>query len=114
MSDVSNSFSAWETLPEDEPPLCIAVRRPVSPPRHYEAESDRNLAAVFQANAISFLYFEAAFDSPHRGLLLNALLTDGVPGTFVRLLDDKNQGTTAAVRTPAGCTIPFEVVTGVR
>ncbi|KAK6730821.1 hypothetical protein RB195_007343 [Necator americanus] len=38
MSDVSNSFSAWETLPEDEPPLCIAVRRPVSPPRHNEAE----------------------------------------------------------------------------
>ncbi|KAK6761664.1 hypothetical protein RB195_022665 [Necator americanus] len=37
MSDVSDSFSAWETLPEDEPPLCIAVRRPVSPPRHYEA-----------------------------------------------------------------------------
>ncbi|KAK6760481.1 hypothetical protein RB195_021809 [Necator americanus] len=37
MSDVSNSFSAWETLPEDEPPLCIAIRRPVSPPRHYEA-----------------------------------------------------------------------------
>ncbi|KAK6750165.1 hypothetical protein RB195_002265 [Necator americanus] len=37
MSDVSNPFSAWETLPEDEPPLCIAVRRPVSPPRHYEA-----------------------------------------------------------------------------
>ncbi|KAK6741019.1 hypothetical protein RB195_009086 [Necator americanus] len=41
MSDVSNSFSAWETLPEDEPPLCIAVRRPVSPPRHYEAR-ERN------------------------------------------------------------------------
>ncbi|KAK6754352.1 hypothetical protein RB195_013385 [Necator americanus] len=40
MSDVSNSFSAWETLPEDEPPPCIAVRRPVSPPRHYEATSD--------------------------------------------------------------------------
>ncbi|KAK6728520.1 hypothetical protein RB195_005888 [Necator americanus] len=37
MSDVSNSFSAWETLPEDEPPLCIAVRRPESHPRHYEA-----------------------------------------------------------------------------
>ncbi|KAK6760864.1 hypothetical protein RB195_022074 [Necator americanus] len=37
MSDVSNSFSAWETLPEDESPLCIAVRCPVSPPRHYEA-----------------------------------------------------------------------------
>ncbi|KAK6741071.1 hypothetical protein RB195_009120 [Necator americanus] len=39
MSDVSNSFSAWKTLPEDEPPLCIAVRRPVSPPRHYEASN---------------------------------------------------------------------------
>ncbi|KAK6764214.1 hypothetical protein RB195_024507 [Necator americanus] len=37
MSDESDSFSAWETLPEDEPPLCIAVRRPVSPPGHYEA-----------------------------------------------------------------------------
>ncbi|KAK6756105.1 hypothetical protein RB195_014474 [Necator americanus] len=33
---------------------------------------------------------------------------------FVRLLDDMNQRTTAAVRTPAGCTTPFEVVTGVR
>ncbi|KAK6757446.1 hypothetical protein RB195_015332 [Necator americanus] len=76
-------------------------------------EGDRNLAAVFQANAISFLDFEAAFDSPHRGLLLNALLADGVPGKFVRLLDDKNQGTTAAVRT-AECAMPFEVVTGVR
>ncbi|KAK6751410.1 hypothetical protein RB195_003044 [Necator americanus] len=37
MSDDSNSFSAWEILPEDEPPLCIAVRRPMSPPRHYDA-----------------------------------------------------------------------------
>ncbi|KAK6739378.1 hypothetical protein RB195_008075 [Necator americanus] len=37
MSDVSYSFSTWETLPEDEPPLCIAVRRPESPSRHYEA-----------------------------------------------------------------------------
>ncbi|KAK6728892.1 hypothetical protein RB195_006136 [Necator americanus] len=35
--NVSNSFSAWETLSEDEHPLCIAVRRPVSPPHHYEA-----------------------------------------------------------------------------
>ncbi|KAK6763025.1 hypothetical protein RB195_023647 [Necator americanus] len=35
MSDVSNS-SAWKTLPEDEPPLCIAVRRPEWPPRHYD------------------------------------------------------------------------------
>ncbi|KAK6748242.1 hypothetical protein RB195_001084 [Necator americanus] len=37
MSDASNSFSAWETLPEDEPPLCIAAPLPESPPRHYEA-----------------------------------------------------------------------------
>ncbi|KAK6736856.1 hypothetical protein RB195_019509 [Necator americanus] len=63
---------------------------------------------------LAFLDYEAAFDSPHRGRLLNALSADGVPGKFVRLLNDMNQGTTAAVRTPAGCTTPFEVVTGVR
>ncbi|KAK6729458.1 hypothetical protein RB195_006481 [Necator americanus] len=63
---------------------------------------------------LPFLDFEAAFDSPHRGRLLNALRADGVPGKFVCLLDDMNQRTTAAVRTPAGCTTPFEVVTGVR
>ncbi|KAK6762481.1 hypothetical protein RB195_023270 [Necator americanus] len=63
---------------------------------------------------LAFLDFEAAFDSPHRGRLLNALRADGVPRKFVRLLDDMNQRTTAAVRTPAGCTTPFEVVTGVR
>ncbi|KAK6734569.1 hypothetical protein RB195_018015 [Necator americanus] len=58
---------------------------------------------------LAFLDFEAAFDSPHRGRLLNALSE-----STVRLLDDLNQRTTAAVRTPAGCTTPFEVVTGVR
>ncbi|KAK6750317.1 hypothetical protein RB195_002346 [Necator americanus] len=63
---------------------------------------------------LAFLDFEAAFDSPHRGRLLNALSADGVPGKFVRLLDDMNQRTTAAVRTQAGCTTPFEVVSGVR
>ncbi|KAK6727327.1 hypothetical protein RB195_005179 [Necator americanus] len=63
---------------------------------------------------IAFLDFEDAFDPPHRGRLLDALRTDGVPGKFVRLLDDMNQRTTAAARTPAGCTTPFEVVTGVR
>ncbi|KAK6731056.1 hypothetical protein RB195_007490 [Necator americanus] len=63
---------------------------------------------------LAFLDFEAAFDSPHRGRLLKALRADGVPGKFVRLLDDMNQRTTAAVRTPAGCTTRLEVVTGVR
>ncbi|KAK6761856.1 hypothetical protein RB195_022807 [Necator americanus] len=63
---------------------------------------------------LAFLDFEAAFDSPHRGCLLNALRADGVLGKFVRLFDDMNQGTTAAVGTPAGCTTPFEVITGVR
>ncbi|KAK6764589.1 hypothetical protein RB195_024785 [Necator americanus] len=46
--------------------------------------------------------------------LLNALCADGVPGKFVRLFDDLNQRTIAAVRTPVGCTTPFEVVTGER
>ncbi|KAK6735765.1 hypothetical protein RB195_018791 [Necator americanus] len=63
---------------------------------------------------LAFLDFEAAFDSPHRGRLLNALRADGVPGKFVRLLDDMNQRITGAVRRPAGCITPFEVVTGVR
>ncbi|KAK6761316.1 hypothetical protein RB195_022396 [Necator americanus] len=60
---------------------------------------------------LAFLDFEAAFDSPHRGRLLNALRADGVPGKFIRLLDDMNQET--AVRTAAGYTTPFEVVFGV-
>ncbi|KAK6763281.1 hypothetical protein RB195_023840 [Necator americanus] len=51
---------------------------------------------------LAFLDFEAAFDSSHRGRLLNALRADGVPGKFIRLLDDMNQRTTAAVRTPDG------------
>ncbi|KAK6738393.1 hypothetical protein RB195_020481 [Necator americanus] len=59
---------------------------------------------------LAFLDFEAAFDSPHRVRLLNALRADGVPGKFVRLLDYINQRTTAAIRTAAGCTPPFEVV----
>ncbi|KAK6758616.1 hypothetical protein RB195_016064 [Necator americanus] len=62
---------------------------------------------------LAFLDFEDAFDSPHRGRLLNALRAVGVPRKLVRLLDDMNQRTTAAVRTPAGCTTPFVVVTGV-
>ncbi|KAK6728695.1 hypothetical protein RB195_006003 [Necator americanus] len=49
---------------------------------------------------LAFLDFEAAFDSPHQGRLLNALRADGVPGKFVRLLDDMNQRTTVAIRTP--------------
>ncbi|KAK6734175.1 hypothetical protein RB195_017761 [Necator americanus] len=72
-----------------------------------ETESDRNLAAVFEANA-------TGVSGLHRGRLLNALRADGVPGKFVRLLDNMNQRTTAAVRTPPRCTTPFEVVTGVR
>ncbi|KAK6757389.1 hypothetical protein RB195_015298 [Necator americanus] len=63
---------------------------------------------------LAFLNFEAAFDSPYRGRLLNAVCADRVLKKFVHLLDDINQRTTAAVRTPAGCTTLFEVVTGVR
>ncbi|KAK6765449.1 hypothetical protein RB195_025388 [Necator americanus] len=33
---------------------------------------------------------------------------------FVRLIKDMNRRITAAVRTPAGCTTPFEVESGVR
>ncbi|KAK6761047.1 hypothetical protein RB195_022204 [Necator americanus] len=55
MLDVSNS-SAWETLSEDEPPLCIALRRPVSPPRHYEAVNRCGGAhAMSPVNGLVFL-----------------------------------------------------------
>ncbi|KAK6744644.1 hypothetical protein RB195_011395 [Necator americanus] len=37
MADVSNSFSAWKTLPKEELSLCIAIRRSESPPHLYEA-----------------------------------------------------------------------------
>ncbi|KAK6761739.1 hypothetical protein RB195_022717 [Necator americanus] len=63
---------------------------------------------------LAFLDLEAALDYPHRGRLLNALRADGVPGKFVRLLDDVNQRTIAVVRTPARCATPLEVEVGVR
>ncbi|KAK6756868.1 hypothetical protein RB195_014972 [Necator americanus] len=59
-----------------------------------------------------FLDFEAAFDSPHQSRLLEVLCCNGVPGKFVRFLYDMIQRTTAAVRTPARCKTPFEMITG--
>ncbi|KAK6742224.1 hypothetical protein RB195_009843 [Necator americanus] len=50
----------------------------------------------------------------HRDRLLNTLRADIVPSKFVRFLDEMNQRTTAAVRTPAGYTTTFEVAIGVR
>ncbi|KAK6760404.1 hypothetical protein RB195_021754 [Necator americanus] len=77
-------------------------------------QGNRNWQRYSKPMQLALLDFEAAFHSFHRGRLLNALRAEGVPGKFVRLLDDMNQHTTAAVRTPAGCTTPFEMVTGVR
>ncbi|KAK6765622.1 hypothetical protein RB195_025502 [Necator americanus] len=79
MSDVSNSFSAWETLPEDEPPLCIAVRRPVSPPRHYEAVASEPLAApsAFRCSLpkILRLHFAVLFQKFYSSKLMKFLLS---------------------------------------
>ncbi|KAK6755796.1 hypothetical protein RB195_014283 [Necator americanus] len=69
-------------------------------------------STIDQPLQIAFLDFKAAFDSPQRGRLLNALLANGVPEKYVRLINDMNRRT-AAVRTPAGCTTPFEVETEV-
>ncbi|KAK6730118.1 hypothetical protein RB195_006901 [Necator americanus] len=63
---------------------------------------------------LAFLDFKAVFDFSHRARLLNARCADAVPRKFFGLLDHMNQQTIAAVATPAGCTTPFEVVTGVR
>ncbi|KAK6739397.1 hypothetical protein RB195_008090 [Necator americanus] len=62
MSDVSNSFTAWETLPEDEPPLCIAVRRPVSP-HHYEAVN--RCGATEDAGLINSARLDQQFGAVH-------------------------------------------------
>ncbi|KAK6751249.1 hypothetical protein RB195_002929 [Necator americanus] len=62
-------------------------------------------AAVFEAS----LDIEAAFDSPLQGRLLNALRAILISGKFVHLISDMDRRTTAAVRTPTGCTTPFEV-----
>ncbi|KAK6735453.1 hypothetical protein RB195_018580 [Necator americanus] len=63
---------------------------------------------------LAILYFEAAFDSPHRARRLKALHADGIPGMLVSLFDNMNQRTRAIVRLLVGCTTLFEVVTGVR
>ncbi|KAK6764109.1 hypothetical protein RB195_024437 [Necator americanus] len=63
---------------------------------------------------LAFLDFKVAFDSSQRNHLLDALRADRVPGKFLLLLDNMNQGTTTAVRTPFRCTTPLQVVTGVR
>ncbi|KAK6735462.1 hypothetical protein RB195_018586 [Necator americanus] len=52
---------------------------------------------------LAVLYFEGAFDSPHRGRRLKALHADGIPGMLVSLLDNMNQRTSAIVRLLAGC-----------
>lgn len=63
---------------------------------------------------VAFLDFEAAFDSPDRSRLFEALRAEGVPESLVRLLVDMNRASTAVVRTAAGTTEAFEVRTGVR
>ncbi|KAK6751963.1 hypothetical protein RB195_003402 [Necator americanus] len=55
--------------------------------------SHRNVATIFEASANTLFGPRTSFGISSSGLM--------------------NQGTTAAVRTPAGCTTPFEVVTGV-
>ncbi|KAK6752241.1 hypothetical protein RB195_003578 [Necator americanus] len=68
MSDVSNS-SAWETLPEDKPPLCIALRRPESLPHHYETVGRRavlraKLAVAWLLSVGKSLFATLAFALP--------------------------------------------------
>ncbi|KAK6763792.1 hypothetical protein RB195_024211 [Necator americanus] len=49
-----------------------------------------------------------------QGCLLKAFRSDGIPREFVRLIEDMNQRTSAAARTPAGLIPPFEVDIGMR
>ncbi|KAK6729681.1 hypothetical protein RB195_006620 [Necator americanus] len=62
MLDMSHSFSAWDMVPGEEPPLPIAVRRPESPPppRHYETVNrcggfERVVLNTAKSNSVSTL-----------------------------------------------------------
>ncbi|KAK6742579.1 hypothetical protein RB195_010065 [Necator americanus] len=86
---VMSLSSAWETLPEDKPPLCFAVRRPESPPRHYEASGTCTLreATIFSSvlQKVSIPMFHAAAAM----LKIAELEYNGANSVFLRALIDK-------------------------
>ena len=76
--------------------------------RILEGVRERNLSAV-----ITFIDFQKAFDTIHRGKLMNILRAYGVPEKMVQTIEANHSQTRAKVQTCDGDTNVFEILAGV-
>ena len=83
-------------------PQVLTLRRLI------EGITEKQLTAT-----LLFVDFSKAFDSIHRGTMLNILRAYGIPEKIVRGIGALYQNTTAQVRTPDGDTDFFKVLAGV-
>ena len=80
----------------------LALRRVI------EGVKSNNLKAI-----ITFVDFQKAFDSVHRGMMRNILTAYGIPEILVNTIMKLYQGTMAKVISPDGDTELFEILAGV-
>jgi len=76
--------------------------------RLLEGVRAENLSCV-----LTFIDFRKAFDTIHRGKLMEILRAYGVPGQIVSAISATYSETWAKVRTPDGDTKPFQILAGV-
>ncbi|XP_035664112.1 uncharacterized protein LOC118407702 [Branchiostoma floridae] len=76
--------------------------------RLLEGVNHKNLSCI-----ITFIDFKKAFDSIHRGKLMDILRAYGVPEKLVTAIAATYSQTWAKVRTPDGDTEPFQILAGV-
>ena len=76
--------------------------------RLLEGINEKNLSAI-----ITFIDFKKAFDTIHRGKMLNILKAYGIPDVLVDAIQDSYSETRAKVTTPDGETDEFEIFAGV-
>ena len=76
--------------------------------RMFEGVNSKNLPAV-----LTFVYFRKAFDSIHKGKLMEILKAYGVPEEVVKAIEVLYVNTTAQVLSPDGDTDLFNIYAGV-
>ena len=76
--------------------------------RILEGVKDKNLSCI-----MTFIDFRKAFDSIHRGKLMNILRAYGIPEKIVSAIAATYSETQAKVRTPDGDTESFQILAGV-